>query len=167
MTAKLAIVTESGVEIDVPLNKLRKSPKNARKVSHPEAHIEALAASFRAKRMLQPLVVEPELDEAEAPTGFYLVTIGEGRRLAHKLRAKRGEISKTAKIRCVVETALDAQEISLDENVTRNPMHPADQFEAWRDQAERRGLRPGGIVAAGVGLPHLVAQGPAPALRLT
>jgi ParB family chromosome partitioning protein len=147
MTAKLQIVTESGVEIDVPLNKLKKSPKNARKVPHSEAHIEALAASFRAKRMLQPLVVEPELDEAEAPTGSYLVTIGEGRRLAHKLRAKLGEIPKTAKIRCVVETALDAQEISLDENVTRNAMHPADQFEAFRDQAERRGFGPEEIAA--------------------
>jgi ParB family chromosome partitioning protein len=158
MTAKLAIVTESGVEIDVPLNKLKKSPKNARKVPHTEAHIEALAASFRAKRMLQPLVVEPELDEAEAPTGFYLVTIGEGRRLAHKLRAKRGEISKTARIRCVVETALDAQEISLDENVTRNPMHPADQFEAWRDQAERRGFGPEEIGARFGVSPQLVRQ---------
>jgi ParB family chromosome partitioning protein len=158
MTAKLQIVTESGVEIDVPLNKLKKSPKNARKVPHTEAHIAALAASFRAKRMLQPLVVEPELDEAEAPTGFYLVTIGEGRRLAHKLRAKLGEIPKTAKIRCVVETALDAQEISLDENVTRNAMHPADQFEAFRDQAERRGFGPEEIAARFGVSPQLVRQ---------
>ncbi len=158
MTAKLAIVTESGVEIDVPLNKLKKSPKNARKVLHTQAHIEALAASFRAKRMLQPLVVEPELDEAEAPTGFYLVTIGEGRRLAHKLRAKLGEIPKTAKIRCVVETALDAQEISLDENVTRSAMHPADQFEAFRDQAERRGFGPEEIAARFGVSPQLVRQ---------
>jgi ParB family chromosome partitioning protein len=158
MTAKLAIVTESGVEIDVPLNKLKKSPKNARKVPHAEAHIEALAASFRAKRMLQPLVVEPERDAADAPTGFYLVTIGEGRRLAHKLRAKLGEIPKTAKIRCVVESDLDAQEISLDENVTRNAMHPADQFEAWRDQAERRGFGPEEIAARFGVSPQLVRQ---------
>jgi ParB family chromosome partitioning protein len=158
MTAKLEIVTESGVEIDVPLNKLKKSEKNARKAPHTPAHIEALAASFRAKRMLQPLVVEPELDEAEAPTGFYLVTIGEGRRLAHKLRAKLGEIPKTAKIRCVVETALDAQEISLDENVTRNAMHPADQFEAFRDQAERRGFGPEEIAARFGVSPQLVRQ---------
>ena len=147
MTSKTPIVTESGVEIDVPLNKLKKSPRNARKVPHSEAAIAALAASIGAKRMLQPLLVEPELGEAEEPTGSYFVTIGEGRRLAQLLRAKRGEIKKTAPIRCVVETALDAQEISLDENVTRSAMHPADQFEAFRDQAERRGFGPEEIAA--------------------
>jgi ParB family transcriptional regulator, chromosome partitioning protein len=147
MTSKTQIVTESGVEIDVPLNKLKKSPKNARKVPHGEAAIEALAASIGAKRMLHPLIVEPELNVLEEPTGFYLVTIGEGRRLAQKLRAKRGEIAKTARIRCVVETTLDAHEISLDENVTRTGMHPADQFEAFREQAERRGFGPEEIAA--------------------
>jgi ParB family chromosome partitioning protein len=163
MTAKLDIVTESGVEIDVPLNKLRKSPRNARKVPHSEAAIEALAASISAKRMLQPLLVEPELGPEDQPTGFYLVTIGEGRRLAQKLRAKRGEIGKSARIRCVVETALDAQEISLDENVTRSGMHPADQFEAFRDQAERRGFGPEEI-AARFGV-SLAARAPAPSPR--
>jgi ParB family chromosome partitioning protein len=158
MTAKLQIVTESGVEIDVPLNKLKKSPKNARKVPHSEAAIEAMAASIAAKRMLQPLIVEPELGADEQPTGCYLVTIGEGRRLAQKLRAKRGEISKTQRIRCVVETALDAQEISLDENVTRSGMHPADQFEAFRDQAERRGFGPEEIAARFGVSPQLVRQ---------
>jgi hypothetical protein len=82
MTAKIEIVFESGVEIDVPLNKLRKSPRNARKVPHGEAAIEALASSIGAKRMLQPLIVEPETGEDGQPTGFYLVPIGEGRRLA-------------------------------------------------------------------------------------
>ena len=142
MTAKPEIVIESGVEIDVPLNKLKKSPRNARKIPHSEAAIEALAASIAAKRMLQPLVVEPEVGADGEPTGGYFVTIGEGRRLAQRLRAKRGEIRKTEPIRCVVETALDAQEISLDENVTRSAMHPADEFEAFRELAERRGLGP-------------------------
>jgi hypothetical protein len=35
----------SGSEIFVPLNRLKKSPKNARKTPHGEAAIEALAAS--------------------------------------------------------------------------------------------------------------------------
>jgi ParB family chromosome partitioning protein len=158
MTSKTQIVTESGVEIDVPLNKLKKSPKNTRKVPHGEAAIEALAGSIGAKRMLQPLVVEPEFAESGEPTGFYLVTIGEGRRLAQLLRAKRGEIKKTHPIRCVVEVSLDAQEISLDENVTRSGMHPADQFEAFRDQAERRGFGPEEIAARFGVSPQLVRQ---------
>jgi ParB family chromosome partitioning protein len=147
MTAKTEVSFESGTEIDVPLSRLKKSPKNARKVAHTEAAIEALAASIGAKRMLHPLIVEPEVAEGGEPTGSYLVTIGEGRRLAQRLRAKRGEIKKTEPIRCVVETVLDAHEISLDENVTREGMHPADEFEAFRDQAERRGFGPEEIAA--------------------
>jgi ParB family chromosome partitioning protein len=48
---------ESGTEVFVALNKLKKSPKNARKTPHGEAAIEALAASIAAKGMLQNLVV--------------------------------------------------------------------------------------------------------------
>jgi ParB family chromosome partitioning protein len=162
MTLTTETVIGSGVEIDVPLNKLKKSPKNARKVPHGEAVIAALAASIGAKRMLHPLIVEPEQDGEGQPTGCYLVTIGEGRRLAQKLRAKRGEVSKTARIRCVVETVLDAHEISLDENVTHFRMHPADEFEALAnklsDGPRRRGdrrpvrrLRLGGEAATSVG----------------
>jgi ParB family chromosome partitioning protein len=57
---------ESGTEVFVALNKLKKSPKNARKTPHGEAAIEALAASIAAKGMLQNLVVEPELVERRA-----------------------------------------------------------------------------------------------------
>jgi hypothetical protein len=85
----------SGVEIFVPLNKLKKSPKNARKVPHGDVAIEALAASIQHKRMIQNLVVEPETNEDGTPTGLYLVTAGEGRRLAQLLRAKRKQIKKT------------------------------------------------------------------------
>lgn len=133
-------VIESGAVIEVPLNKLKKSPKNARRTPHGEAAIEALAASIAAKGLLQAPVVEPETAEDGAPTGFYLVTIGEGRRLAMLLRAKRKDIRKTEPVRCVVDTANDPHEISLDENVTRTDMHPADQFEAFKRLSDERGL---------------------------
>lgn len=140
-------VAQSGDLIEIPLNKLKTSPKNVRKVGHSESAIEALAASIAAKGVLQALVVEPELDEAGSPTGFYLVTIGEGRRLALVLRAKRKEIRKTKPVRCVLDLTNDPGEISLDENVTRSAMHPADQFEAFRDLAERRGFSAEDIAA--------------------
>ena len=54
-------VIESGAVIEVPLNKLKKSPRNARKTPHGEAAIEALAASIAAKGLLQAPVVEPEV----------------------------------------------------------------------------------------------------------
>jgi ParB family chromosome partitioning protein len=118
----------SGTMQLIPLNRLKKSPRNARKTPHPKADIEALAASIAAHGMLQSPVVEPEIKDDKA-TGNYLVTIGEERRQAQLLRVKRKEIAKTESIRCVVETAQDAFEISLAENAIRSPMHPADQFE--------------------------------------
>ncbi len=72
---------DASAEIFVALNRLKKSPRNVRKVPHTAADIEALAASIQAKGLLQNLVVEPELKAGE-PTGFYLVTIGEGHPLA-------------------------------------------------------------------------------------
>lgn len=131
---------EHGTEVYIPLNRLRKSEKNARKTPHRPEDIEAFAASIHAKGILQPPVVEPEFDEQGKPTGNYLVTIGEGRRLAQLLRAKRKQIKKTELIRCLIDTANDAYEISLDENLTRFAMHPADQFEAFQRLAEERGF---------------------------
>ena len=122
----------------VPLNKLKKSPKNARKVPHTEAAIEALAASIAHKGLIQNIVIEPEIKD-ETLTGFYLVTAGEGRRLAFLLRAKRKEIRKNTPIRCWLDTENDPAEISLDENVTRENMHPADQFERFHELSRERG----------------------------
>ena len=122
--------TASGTVLMIPLNKLEKSPRNARKTPHPKADIEALAASISANTMLQSPVVEPETKDGK-PTGYYLVTIGEGRRQAQLLRAKRKEISKTEPVRCIVDTAHNAFEISLAENAIRSAMHPADQFDAF------------------------------------
>lgn len=148
----------SGAEIFIPLDKLKKSPRNARKTPHSEAHIEALAASIAAKGMLQNLVVESEVDTDGQPTGFYFVTVGEGRRLAHLLRAKRKQIGKGEPIRCVLDTANDPQEISLDENITREAMHPADQFEAFRELAEHRGWGAEEIAARFGVTAHVVRQ---------
>lgn len=132
-------VAGRGEAIFIPLNKLKKSPRNARKTPHSPMTIEALAASITVKGMLQNLVVEAELDPAGVLTGSYFVTVGEGRRLAHLLRVKRKEIRKTEPVRCIIDTVNDPHEISLDENVTREAMHPADQFEAFRTLAEQHG----------------------------
>lgn len=148
----------TGTEIFIPLNKLKRSPRNARKTSHSQDHIEALAASIAAKGLFQNLVVEPEVNEAGEATGFYFVTIGEGRRLAQLLRVKRKEIKKTETIRCVLDTANDPQEISLDENVTRANMHPADQFEAFRELADNRGWGAAEIAARFGVSGHVVKQ---------
>ncbi|MGR7996767.1 ParB/RepB/Spo0J family partition protein [Xanthobacter sp. ZOL 2024] len=156
--AEAVAVAASGATVFIPLNKLKKSPRNARKTPHCEATIEALAASIAVKGMLQNLVVEPELDAAAEPTGNYFVTVGEGRRLAQLLRVKRKEIRKTETVRCVIDTANDPHEISLDENVTREAMHPADQFEAFRELAENRGWGAEDIAARFGVTAHVVRQ---------
>lgn len=139
VTETAAAEPVSGVEVFLPLAKLKKSPKNARKVPHGEAAIEALAASIQHKGLIQNLVVEPETKEDGTPTGYYLVTAGEGRRLAMLLRAKRKQCKKSEAVRCWLDTLNDPSEISLDENVTRTPMHPADQFERFRELADGKG----------------------------
>lgn len=131
-----------GAQIAVPLNRLKASPRNARKVKHTEAGIEALAASIKAKGVLQPPVVEIERDAEGVATGNYLVTIGEGRRTALRLLAKRKTIKRTHLVRVTVDAENDAHEISLDENITREAMHPADQFEAFRRLADEKGYGP-------------------------
>ncbi|WP_306049915.1 ParB/RepB/Spo0J family partition protein [Oceaniradius stylonematis] len=156
--AKITTVSENGETVFIPLNKLKKHPKNARKTPHSEASIEGKAASIAAKGMLQNLVVEPETNAEGEPTGFYLVSVGEGRRLAQLLRAKRKEIKKTEPIRCVIDTANDAAEISLDENVNRENLHPADEFEKFRELSEDRGWGAEEIAARFGTSAHVVKQ---------
>jgi ParB family chromosome partitioning protein len=126
---------ETGVVL-IPLNKLKKSSDNARKTARPKAEIEALAASIHAKGILQNLVVAPERDATGVTTGYFLVTIGEGRRLAQCLRVKRKQIPETEPIRCVIDTDNNALEISLDENVTRSAMSVMDEVEAFAALAD-------------------------------
>lgn len=141
-----AAVPENGTVLFIPLNKLKKSPRNARKTPHAKADIEALAASIAANGMLQNPVVEPEVKDGK-PTGNYLTTIGEGRRQAQLLRVKRKEITKGEPVRCMIETAHNALEISLAENAIRSPMHPADQFEAFFELHRDHGMNAEDIAA--------------------
>jgi len=129
---------QDGQTVFVPLNKLKKSPKNVRKVPHTDEFIAALAASVAAKGLYQNLVVEPEVKNGK-PTGCYLVTAGEGRRLAYLLRAKRKEIRKNHLVRCWLDTENDPAEVSLDENYNREQLHPADQFERFHELSRDKG----------------------------
>jgi ParB family chromosome partitioning protein len=123
----------------VPLDRLKKSPKNVRKVPHTKADINAFAASIHALGMLQYPVVEPEVGPKGKPTGHYLVNAGEGRRLAQLLRVKRKEIKADEPIRCILDTEHSATEISLAENAIRTDMHPADQYEAFAKLHDEEG----------------------------
>jgi ParB family chromosome partitioning protein len=114
----------------IPLNKLIPSPANVRKTGALTG-IEELAASIAAHGLLQNLQVRP------GEKGKYEVVAG-GRRLAalHRL-AKAKTIGKTEEIACHVMNGEDASEISLAENIVRLPMHPADQYEAFKGMADQ------------------------------
>jgi ParB family chromosome partitioning protein len=142
-----AIAAASKNIVFVPLGKLKKSPKNVRKVPHTSADIKAFAASIAALGMLQYPVVEPEIGPKGKPTGNYLVNAGEGRRLAQLLRVKRKEIKADEPIRCILDTEHSATEISLAENAIRTDMHPADQYEAFAKLHDEDGMSAEDIAA--------------------
>jgi ParB family transcriptional regulator, chromosome partitioning protein len=142
----------------VPLNKLKKSPKNVRKIPHTKADIQALAASIAAVGMLQYPVVEPESGPRGKATGFYLVNAGEGRRLAQLLRVKRKEIKAEEPIHCLLDTEHSATEISLAENAVRAAMHPADQYEAFAKLHNEEGMGAEDIAARFGVTPTVVKQ---------
>ncbi len=147
MSNRLAIAAEARKIVFVPLGKLKKSPRNVRKVPHTKAEIKALAASIAALGMLQNPVVEPEIGPRGKPTGHYLVNAGEGRRLAQLLRAKRKEIGPNEPIRCTLDTEHNGTEISLAENAIRCDMHPADQYEAFAKLHNEDGMSAEDIAA--------------------
>ncbi len=116
----------------IPLNKLIPSPANVRKTGA-SVSIEELAASITAHGLLQNLQVRP----ARAKAGKFEVVVGGRRLAALKLLARQKTITGTAEIACnVLADNEDASEISLAENIERQPMHPADQFDAFKAQAD-------------------------------
>lgn len=148
----------SGFQTLIPLDRLIKSPDNARKTPHSAASLASLRASIAAKGVLQNLIVKPETGEDGAETGFYYVTAGEGRRLAQIARAKDGEIPRDTPMPCVIRETDDAAEVSLDENVTREAMTPADQYEAFRALNVVRGMDATDIAARFGVSEHTVRQ---------
>lgn len=156
-TAVQAGVAQFGEVRDIPLNRLKASPKNVRRVGHSQEVIESRAATIGTKGVIQPLTVEPEIKGGQE-TGYYLVTAGEGRRQALRLLAKRKALAKTVAVRCVVDTVNDAAEVSLDENISRETLHPADQYEAFKDLAERKGYGAEEIAARYGIKPDIVRQ---------
>lgn len=111
----------------IPLNQLHRSDLNVRKTGGTD--VAELAANIRAsKRLIQNLVVVPE---KRGKKDGYGVVAG-GRRLAALASlAKEKAIPTDWPIPCQIVSRDEAVELSLSENIHRENMHPADQFEAW------------------------------------
>lgn len=112
--------------ITIALNRLTPWKGNVRRTGASDG-IAELAASIEAHGLLQSLVVR------ETKGGKYEIVAGNRRYLALKSLAKNRRIAKGHPVACTLANdAIDASELSLAENVIRAPMHPADQFEAFR-----------------------------------
>lgn len=109
--------------IEVPLNKLVVSDGNVRRTGAADG-VEELAASILAHGLLQPLLVTARED------GRYGVIAGSRRLMALKLLSKRKALPRGFTVPVLVMEA--SEEESLAENVVRMPLHPADQYEAFR-----------------------------------
>ena len=145
MTTNNPSITKS-VMREIPLNKLVPSPDNVRRTPT-EGAVAERAASIEAHGLLQNLVVKPQLNDEGRETGKYEVTAGRTRFAALKLLASRKKIAKNAPISCNVrEDGID-KELSLAENVSREQLHPADEFEAFSDLQKNKGLGADSIAA--------------------
>lgn len=124
----------------IPLNKLTLWEGNVRKTNANEG-IEELKASIAAVGVLQSLVVR------KSTRGKYAIVAGQRRYRALTALAKGGDIESDTPIPChILAASADPTEISLTENAVRVQMHPADQFEAFRDLIDA-GSAPADIAA--------------------
>ncbi len=137
--------------ISVPLSQLRASKRNVRKTKSAGQSIDALAASFARVGLLQNLTV------TLARNGEHYEVVAGGRRLAAlKLLAKTRRIPKDWAVPCLLVADASARTVSLTENVQREAMHPADQFEAFVALAAEG--RPIEDIAADFSVTPLVVQ---------
>lgn len=110
---------------NIQLSKLQVSPINVRKTA--TQSIADLIASIRSVGLLNPLTVNPGDD------GIFYVVAG-----SRRLAALREVYPADAEVPCTVLDAgdVDVFEASLAENVIREAMHPADQFDAFKQMVD-------------------------------
>lgn len=132
----------------IALSRLRLSKRDVRKTAAP---VDALADSIERVGLLQNLIVVPH------PDGESFDVVAGGRRWAAlRLLAKKKRIARDQTIPCLVVPEDSATVVSLTENVQRQDMHPADQFEAFLALVNEG--RPIEDIAADFGVTPLVVQ---------
>lgn len=127
----------------------RRSKRNAR--TTPRLSIPELAASISRVGLLQNLIVIAAADGEQ-----YEVVAGDRRLTAMKLLAKKKRILADYEVPCLLVPDASARTVSLAENLLREQMHPADQFEAFAALVKEG--RPIEDIAADFGVSPLVVQ---------
>jgi ParB family transcriptional regulator, chromosome partitioning protein len=115
--------------LSLPIESLRTNPDQPRKVFDPAALAE-LAASIRAKGVVQPIIVRTD---PGAP-GLYQIVAGE-RRWRASQQAGLHEVP------VIIRTYADIEvlEIALIENIQRSDLNPVDEGQAYRTLLDRFG----------------------------
>ncbi|PJL68664.1 chromosome partitioning protein ParB [Stenotrophomonas maltophilia] len=149
--ASLEVADPTKNLILVPLSQLlpRRSKRNVR--TTPRQSIPELVASISRIGLLQNLVVI-----LAAAGEQYEVVAGDRRLTALKLLAKKKRIAADYEVPCLLVADASARTVSLAENVLREQMHPADQFEAFAALVKED--RPIEDIAADFGVTPLVVQ---------
>ena len=117
--------------LSIELSNLVPSPYNVRR--HSSGQVEELAALIDAQGLLHNLMVTEQVTgRGNARKVRFAVAAGERRRRALLLLQQRGRLPKSHEVLCELVSAERALEVSLAENSGREPMHPADEFEAFK-----------------------------------
>lgn len=133
----------------LPLCKLIAWDGNVRRTGANE-RLDELIASIAAHGVIQSLTVR------KASRGRYAVIAGRRRLMALQALAEAGRIEADAPVPVrLQQEGTAAAEISLAENVVRAPMHPADQFDAFRALIDGGAARADIAARFGVSEPHV------------
>ncbi|TPM95012.1 ParB/RepB/Spo0J family partition protein [Mesorhizobium sp. B2-1-3A] len=123
---------------DIPFNKLVLAQTNVRRIKA-GVSIEELAESIARRGLIQSIHVRPVLDAGGEGTGMFEVPAGGRRYRALEMLVNQKRLAKTASVPCVVSNPsgpILAQEISLAENIEHAPLHPLDQYRAFKDMLD-------------------------------
>ena len=123
----------------VKVSDLVPSPFNVRRHSH--ASIEELAALIDSQGLLHaPTVHEHFAGRGKSRRLAFGVSAGERRRRALRLLQERGRLPGDFEVACKLIPIERAREVSVAENSGREPMHPADEFEAFKVLVQKKRL---------------------------
>ncbi len=125
---RVRAVSPHGRLISIPVEQIRRNPSQPRR-TFDEGKLEALAASLKARGVLQPIVVRP------ADAGYELV--------AGERRLRAAKIAGVKELPAIVRAAKDDEllELALIENVQRSDLNAVERARAYRSLHERYGLQ--------------------------
>jgi ParB family transcriptional regulator, chromosome partitioning protein len=116
---------------DIPFDQLVLSQSNVRRLKC-GVSIGELADDIVHRTLLQSLNVRAVMDGDGKETGKFEVPAGGRRFRALELLVTSKRMAKNQPVPCVVREGGNAEEDSLVENTMRMPLHPLDQFRAFK-----------------------------------